>query len=118
MTNESDPAADFFRTDGRAGDLLALQNSVLETVARGDRLSDTLDLLCREVERLTGDALCTVLLLVGDRMWHGAAPSLPPEFITAIDGLPIGPKAGSCGTAAFIGKKPSRVGTITCTNRP
>ena len=32
---------------------------------------------------------------------HGAAPSLNETFIRAIDGQPIGPKAGSCGTAAY-----------------
>jgi signal transduction histidine kinase len=88
----------------RVSELLSLQNAVLEAVARGYELSETLDLLCREVEGLAGDALCTVLLLVGDRMWHGAAPSLPPAFMSAIDGSPIGPQAGSCGAAAFTGK--------------
>jgi GAF domain-containing protein len=32
---------------------------------------------------------------------HGAAPSLPAAYNRAIDGLPIGPEAGSCGTAAY-----------------
>ena len=34
-------------------------------------------------------------------MRHGASPSLPDSFIRAVDGQPIGPRAGSCGTAAF-----------------
>jgi PAS domain S-box-containing protein len=32
---------------------------------------------------------------------HGAAPSLPKLYTKAIDGLAIGPKAGSCGTAMY-----------------
>jgi diguanylate cyclase (GGDEF)-like protein len=32
---------------------------------------------------------------------HGAAPSLPEDYNKATDGLAIGPKAGSCGTAAW-----------------
>ncbi len=32
---------------------------------------------------------------------HGAAPSLPEPYTKAIDGLCIGPKAGSCGTAMY-----------------
>ena len=31
----------------------------------------------------------------------GAAPSLPDSYAKAIDGVRIGPKAGSCGTAAY-----------------
>jgi PAS domain S-box-containing protein len=44
-----------------------------------------------------------VLLLDADgrHLRHGAAPSLPPEYIRAVDGLAVGPEAGSCGTAAF-----------------
>ncbi|MBV9109155.1 MAG: GAF domain-containing protein, partial [Gemmatimonadetes bacterium] len=32
---------------------------------------------------------------------HGAAPSLPAEYCQWVDGLSIGPTAGSCGTAAW-----------------
>src|SRR5439155_15513019 len=32
---------------------------------------------------------------------HGAAPSLPADYLKAINGSAIGPRAGSCGTAAF-----------------
>src|SRR6185503_8552247 len=35
---------------------------------------------------------------------HGAAPSLPEAYVKAIDGAPIGPKAGSCGTAMYRGQ--------------
>ena len=47
--------------------------------------------------------LCSILLLDPDGLHvrHGAAPSLPRAFVEAIDGQPIGPSAGSCGTAAF-----------------
>ncbi len=47
--------------------------------------------------------LGSVLLLDDDgvHVRHGAAPSLSAEFITAVDGQPIGPQAGSCGTAVF-----------------
>ena len=34
-------------------------------------------------------------------MRHGAARDLPEAFIRSVDGEPIGPRAGSCGTAAF-----------------
>ncbi len=88
----------------RVADLLSLQNAVLEAVAIGRELPEALALLCREFERLDADVVCSVLLLEDKWMWHGAAPSLPEAFVRAIDGCPIGPFAGSCGTAAYTGK--------------
>ena len=45
--------------------------------------------------------LASILLLDGDRLRHGGAPSLPKAYTDAIDGALIGPCAGSCGTAAY-----------------
>src|SRR5207249_5361128 len=46
--------------------------------------------------------LGSILLVSADgkSLRHGAAPSLPKRYIEAIDGALIGPRAGSCGTAA------------------
>ena len=51
------------------------------------------------------DLLTSILLLDADgrRLRHAAAPSLPKSYCDAIDGGEIGPEAGSCGTAAFLG---------------
>ena len=49
--------------------------------------------------------LASILLLYGDRLRHGGAPSLPKAYINAIDGAVIGPSAGSCGTAAYRGEQ-------------
>jgi len=48
-----------------------------------------------------------VLLLADDgtTIRHGAAPSLPEDYVRAIDGLSIGPRAGSCGTAMYLGTR-------------
>ena len=87
----------------QAEHLIAGQNVLLQGIAVGQPLSDTLDAICRFVEIEVQDMLCSVLLLDNDgvHMRHGSAPSLPAEFIRMIDGLVIGPAAGSCGTAAF-----------------
>lgn len=37
-------------------------------------------------------------------MRHAAAPSLPRGWAEHVDGEPIGPNRGSCGTAAFLGE--------------
>jgi PAS domain S-box-containing protein len=90
----------------RAEALLAGEKHLLEMVARGDSLTLILDALCRLVEELAIGALSSILLLEpnGNRLRHGAAPSLPPAYIDAIDGAAIGPSAGSCGTAAYRAK--------------
>ena len=87
----------------RAEALLAGENRLLEMVARGDSLTLTLGALCRLVEELASGALSSILLLEpnGNCLRHGAAPSLPQEYIDAINGLVIGPATGSCGTAAY-----------------
>lgn len=79
------------------------QSRVLEMVTRGEPLSATLDTLLRAIEAQSPEMLCSILLLDPDgvHVHHGSAPSLPPEYIKAIDGSAIGPCAGSCGTAAF-----------------
>jgi PAS domain S-box-containing protein len=87
----------------RAELLLAGEKRLLEMVARGDSLPLILDALCRLVEQLASGARSSILLFEpnGNCLRHGAAPSLPQAYIDAIDGLAIGPSAGSCGTAAY-----------------
>lgn len=79
------------------------QNQVLELIAGGAALRDTLTALLRFLERDVPEMLCSILLLDqdGTHLRHGAAPSLPEAYSRAIDGGPVGPRAGSCGTAAF-----------------
>jgi PAS domain S-box-containing protein len=87
----------------RAEELSHLQLQVLEMIANGCPLRETLDTLLRMIEAQSPEMLCSILLLDEDgvHLRHGAAPSLPAEFMRAIDGRAIGPAAGSCGTAAF-----------------
>jgi PAS domain S-box-containing protein len=79
------------------------ESRILEMIARDAPLVEILENLVRVVESQFAGLLCSVLLLDedGQRTRHGAAPSLPESYTKAIDGLPIGPKAGSCGTAMF-----------------
>jgi len=79
------------------------ESHILEMIARDARLEETLENLVRVVEAQFAGLLCSVLLLDedGQHVRHGAAPSLPQPYTDAIDGLCIGPKAGSCGTAMY-----------------
>ena len=79
----------------RAEALLAGEKRILEMVAKGDPLAEILDTLCWLAEEQANGVLASILLLEGDRLRHGGAPSLPKAYIDAIDGLPIGPSAGS-----------------------
>ena len=87
----------------RAEALLSEEKRLLEMIAQGNSLSMILEALCRLVEELSEGSLASILLLDpdGNRLWHGAAPSLPKSYTDAIDGGFIGPAAGSCGTAAY-----------------
>jgi PAS domain S-box-containing protein len=88
----------------RAQDALANEKSVLEKIASGASLETVLDVLVRGVEAQSCDGMmCTVLIFdeVAQCLRHGAAPSLPEEYNRAVDGIRVGPRAGSCGTAAY-----------------
>ena len=89
----------------RAEALLAGEKRVLEMVAKADALTEILDSLCRLAEGQASDVLASILLLDADRLRHGGAPTLPKAYTDAIDGLVIGPCAGSCGTAAYRGEQ-------------
>jgi GAF domain-containing protein len=67
---------------------------------------DALDRLILLIEQQLPGVRASVLVLDDDgtTLRHGGAPNLPEEYCALIDGLKIGPKAGSCGTAIFRGK--------------
>ena len=87
----------------RAETRSAGERAVLELLASGAPLADVLNRLARTYEEVFPGMFCSVLLMDPDglHLRHGAAPSLPAEFRRAVDGVRIGPDAGSCGTAAF-----------------
>jgi len=84
------------------------QLRVLEGIASGAPLHAVLTRIVELVEARAGGGLaCSILLVDRARgvVVHGAAPSLPPEYVARIDGSPIGSSAGSCGTAATTGER-------------
>jgi len=82
------------------------QSHILQRIAANAPLTEVLNRLVLLIEAQSPDMVCSVLLLSddGDHIRHGAAPSLPEEYIKAIDGAAIGPKQGSCGTAIYRGE--------------
>ena len=84
--------------------LLEGYSRLLEMIADSFPLAAVLDELMLVLEEQVDGMSCSVLLLSpdGTKLVHGAAPSLPERYNRAVDGLAIGPLAGSCGTAAFL----------------
>jgi PAS domain S-box-containing protein len=87
----------------RAEALREGESRILEMIARDAPLEEILEDLVHVVEAHFAGLLCSVLLLDedGQHARHGAAPSLPKPYTDAIDGLCIGPRTGSCGTAMY-----------------
>src|SRR3569833_1203834 len=83
----------------------SLQRDVLEAIAQEMPLTGVMSLICERVERMFPDVVCSVLAVDTEKKLRPlAAPSLPDYYGKAIDGLAIGPTAGSCGTAAWRGE--------------
>ena len=80
------------------------QHHVLEMIASGAALDVILSSLVHLLERQSDGLRCSVVLLDENHLRHGAAPSLPAAYVQAIDGLRVGPRAGSCGTAMYLAK--------------
>lgn len=79
-----------------------LQYKVLEALVKERPLEEVMSLLCYEVERIAPEVTASILLANGpEHLSHLAAPSLPLSYTDALTNVPIGPYAGSCGTAAF-----------------
>lgn len=81
--------------------LIKAQNDILEMVATGRPLQETLAATAEIIAEMLSISRCSVLLVdeQGRRLWHLFHCNLPDDYIAAIDGLAVGPSAGSCGTA-------------------
>ncbi|HXR93037.1 MAG TPA: PAS domain S-box protein, partial [Steroidobacteraceae bacterium] len=84
--------------------LLSAQTEILDRIADCASSDDALRSIAEAVERLAAPALCSILLVdaEGERLRHGAAPSLPEAYNRLVDGMEIGSQQGSCGTAAYL----------------
>ncbi len=82
------------------------QAAITEKISRDNTLEDILKEITFSIENLASGTVASILLLENDgiHIRQGAAPSLPTAYNDAIDGMRIGPKAGSCGTAIYLKK--------------
>lgn len=80
---------------------------VLEQLASGTSLKLVMEALVKVTEAMSPGMIGSVLILdrKTNRFVNVYAPSLPGFYNNAILGLEIGPEVGSCGTAAYTGKR-------------
>jgi signal transduction histidine kinase len=83
------------------------RNSIVRLLAQGERLNAVLAEICNSVETILPNVKATIQIVApnGDKLIHGAAPSLPDSYTQAINGLQISPSSGTCGTAAALGER-------------
>ncbi|MDQ7002022.1 MAG: GAF domain-containing protein, partial [Ghiorsea sp.] len=84
------------------------QNQVLQLISDpSSSLPDVLKKLILFVEEQAPQMMGSILLLdeSGRYIMDGAGPHLPDAYREAVDGIEIGPKVGSCGTAAYTGQR-------------
>lgn len=79
----------------------------MNLIAGGKPLASALQAIVQAVEAEDPQILCSILLLDAERrrLHMGAAPSLPTFYNEAIEGVEIGPSVGSCGSAAYLGRR-------------
>jgi PAS domain S-box-containing protein len=90
-------------TERKRGEIfLDAQKQSLEMVVSGAPLSAVLSHLTQVVERLSDGQVVASIFFVDEegRLRNGASPSLPAEYVSAIDGLKIRPDLGTCSAAA------------------
>jgi two-component system cell cycle sensor histidine kinase/response regulator CckA len=78
-------------------------HEILRKIACDTPLVEVLDELTHFVDDSFPGVVSSFLLPGpdGKRLWVASAPGLPQSYRDAIDGIEIGPEAGSCGTAMW-----------------
>ncbi|ASP32561.1 bifunctional diguanylate cyclase/phosphodiesterase [Labrenzia sp. VG12] len=79
------------------------QNKVLQQLAAGKPVATVLETLVLTIENQLDGITGSIMLVdeTGTKLLAGVAPNLPEEYVALTDGIDIGPKNGSCGTAIF-----------------
>jgi len=85
--------------------LRSLQQLIMSALADEVPIAEIADRLCRRVEEIAPDVVCSLLHVDAAGLIHPlGGPSLPEDYSRALDGVAIGPDVGSCGTAAYYGE--------------
>jgi len=89
----------------QAQQLQQARNAVLDKLLGQHPLEQVLEIISLRLEALNPRMLVSIMLLdERQSMRVGAAPSLPPDFLQAVDGILAAPQVGSCGHAISTGE--------------
>ncbi|MBL7770629.1 MAG: PAS domain-containing protein [Flavipsychrobacter sp.] len=87
-------------------DLDKIEKKLLEAAIQQDaQLFSIIESYLLDLEKLFPDMRASVMKIQHGAMYVLAAPSLPPGYCNAINGIKIGLNQGSCGTAAYLKEK-------------
>jgi len=84
-------------------ELLKREAIILEAIALHQPISEITRQLIETVETLIPNRIASFLFYDAKQncLGSGQAIRLPSKYVEALEGLPLGPKAGCCGTAAY-----------------
>jgi len=87
-------------------ELLAIQSDLLERLASGASVHESLDHLCQAIESLVPNSVCAIMYFEPQQgvLKVRAAPNAPQSLCEKLDGLVPARDAASCGTAAYRGE--------------
>ncbi|MBS0614842.1 MAG: EAL domain-containing protein [Proteobacteria bacterium] len=90
----------------RAENIAIGERRVFEKVAANAPLTDTLTAIAEVIESVIEGGACAIHLFDRDSncLVYGVAPSLPREFIAAMDACPVGVRFGTCGAAVYLSR--------------
>ncbi len=83
--------------------ILQLQQAILESVAHGEDHMAVINNICQLEEQLLPNSVGSVMLMDGAYEYLNvyAAPSIPAQGISRLNGLKPGPGGGSCGNVIY-----------------
>ncbi|HEY6802745.1 MAG TPA: PAS domain S-box protein [Pyrinomonadaceae bacterium] len=86
--------------------LLDAQKQALEMIVCGTPLAEVLKYLAGIVEHQAAGSSVSAIMLLDEqgRLHNGAAPSLPADYVQAVEGLKADENVGTCSAAAATGK--------------
>jgi diguanylate cyclase (GGDEF)-like protein/PAS domain S-box-containing protein len=87
----------------QAEQLVGDQARILEMVAKGDSLGDSLKAVAQAIELQIPGSLGAVFLRDGKQLRIGSAPSVPTGVLDALAARQIGPGGGTCAAAVRSG---------------
>ena len=81
--------------------------TILELIAQDKPIATICDKIIETAESHFKDCMVSILVLNQEHktLHKLASPNVPKDFSELLEGFSIGPKAGSCGTAAFLKKE-------------